>query len=134
MQISPYLTFNGQCELAFKYYESCLGAKIETLFPWEGSPAAVHVPAEFRKKVMHARLVLAGQELNGADMPPDKYQKPQGFHVSLSLKDEAQAERIFAALAENGTVQMPLEKTFWAARFGMVVDQFGIPWMINCEA
>ena len=68
-----------------------------------------------------------------SDAPPDHYRKPQGFSVSLNLSDPAEAERIFQALAENGTVQMPLQQTFWAARFGMLIDQFGIPWMINCD-
>ena len=134
MQLSPYLTFNGQCEAAFKFYEQCLGAKIEGMFPWEGSPGAEHVPAEWRSnKIMHARLVLDNQELMGADVPPDQYQKPQGISVSIALKDPVQAEKIFNALAENGVVQMPFEETFWAFRFGMLTDQFGIAWMINCE-
>ena len=133
MQLNPYLTFNGQCEAAFKFYENCLGAKIEAMLLWEGTPAAEQVPAEWRSKIMHACLVMGDQELMGADVPPDGYQKPQGFSVTLGLKDAAQAERIFHALAENGTVQMPIQETFWAARFGMLVDQFGIPWMINCE-
>lgn len=133
MQLNPYLTFNGQCEAAFKFYENCLGAKIEAMLLWEGTPAAEQVPAEWRSKIMHACLVMGDQELMGADVPPDGYQKPQGFSVTLGLKDAAQAERIFHALAENGTVQMPIQETFWASRFGMLVDQFGIPWMINCE-
>ncbi len=133
MQLSPYLSFNGQCEAAFKLYEQILGAKIEAIFPWEDSPIADHVPAEWRSKVMHARLVMGDQELMGADQPPDQYQKSQGFSVSIQLTDSAQAERIFKALAEGGTIQMPLEKTFWALRFGMLTDRFGIPWMINCE-
>jgi len=133
VQLNPYLTFNGQCEAAFKFYENCLGAKIEAMLLCEGTPAAEQVPAEWRSKIMHACLVMGDQELMGADVPPDGYQKPQGFSVTLGLKDAAQAERIFHALAENGTVQMPIQETFWASRFGMLVDQFGIPWMINCE-
>jgi PhnB protein len=69
----------------------------------------------------------------GADALPDRYQKPQGFSLTLGLKDEAQAERIFKALAENGTIEMPLQETFWAVRFGVLIDQFGITWSINCE-
>jgi PhnB protein len=68
----------------------------------------------------------------GADAPPDHYKKPQGFSVTLGLTDKAEAERIFQALAESGTVQTPLQETFWAVRFGMLIDRFGIPWMINC--
>ena len=132
MQLNPYLHFNGECEAAFKFYEKRLGGKIESMFPHEGTPAAEHVPAEWRRKIMHARLDVGGQRLMGSDVPPDRYQKPHGFSVSLGIKDQAEAERIFRALEEKGTVQMPLQQTFWAVRFGMLIDQFGIPWMINC--
>jgi len=81
---------------------------------------------------MHARLNVRGQRLMASDIPPDSYQKPQGFAVSLGITDVAEAERIFHALEENATVLMPLQKTFWAESFGMLTDQFGIPWMINC--
>jgi PhnB protein len=69
----------------------------------------------------------------GADAPPGRYEAPKGFSVSIGIKDPVEAERIFHALAEDGTVQMPIQKTFWASRFGMLVDRFGIPWMVNCE-
>ena len=132
MQLNPHLNFNGQCEAAFKFYAQSLGGKIEFILPHEGSPIADQVPAEWRKKILHATLVVGGHVLTGADAQPDHYQKPQGFSVTLGLQDTAEAERIFQALAENGTVQMPMQETFWAARFGMAVDRFGIPWMINC--
>ena len=83
-------------------------------------------------KVLHATLKVAGQALTGADVPPDRYEKPQGFALQLNIKDSSEAERIFGALAEGGTVQWPLEKTFWAERYGVVIDVFGIPWEINC--
>ena len=133
MQLNPYLNFSGQCETAFKFYEKCLGGKIEAMMTHEGTPIADQVPAEWRKKILHARLSVNGHVLMASDAPPDHYRKPQGFSVSLNLSDPAEAERIFQALAENGTVQMPLQQTFWAARFGMLIDQFGIPWMINCD-
>jgi PhnB protein len=82
---------------------------------------------------MHASLSVDDAVLMGSDAPPDRYEKPQGFSVSLVLKDVAKSEQMFHALAEGGTVRMPIQKTFWAARFGMLVDKFGIPWMINCE-
>src|SRR5207253_932347 len=128
-----YLTFNGQCEAEFKFYEQCLGGKIESIFPHRGTPAAEHVPPEWLDKIMHARLKVGDDTLMGSDAPPDRYEKPQGFNVTLQLKDTAQAERVFHALAKNATVTMPIQQTFWAARFGMLVDQFAIPWMINCE-
>lgn len=131
MQMNPYLLFDGQCEAAFKFYEKCLGGKIEAMMPHEGTPAAEHVPAEWRSKILHARMVIGDQVLMASDAPPGRQEKPQGFSVNLGFKDPAEAERTFQALAENGTVQMPFQKTFWSAGFGMLVDRFGIPWMVN---
>jgi PhnB protein len=133
MQLNPYLFFNGQCEEAFKFYADCLGGQIEAMMSHAGTPAEEHVPAEWRDKIMHARLTVGDQVLMASDAPPEHYQKPQGFSVSIGIKDPAEAERIFNALAENGTVQMPLQQTFWARSFGMCVDRFGIAWMVNCE-
>jgi PhnB protein len=133
MQLNPYLTFNGQCETAFKFYEKCLGGKIEAMMAHTGTPAEAHVPPEWREKIMHARLNVNGEVLMGSDAPPDHYKEPKGFSVSLQFKDIKEAERVFHALAESGRVGMPLQQTFWAARFGTVVDRFGIPWMINGE-
>ena len=133
MKCNPYLTFNGQCEAAFKFYERCLGGKIEGIMPHEGTPAAEHVPAEWRNKVLHARMVVGDTVLMGSDAPPDHYEKPKGFSVTLQIKEPAEAERIFHDLSEKGSVQMPIQQTFWASRFGMLTDRFGIPWMINCE-
>jgi PhnB protein len=133
MQLNPYLTFDGRCEEAFKFYEKALGGKIEVLQTHAGTPVAEHVPANWVNKILHAKMRIGDTELMASDAPPDRFQKPQGFSVALHLKDPAEAERIFHALAEKGTVQMPLEKTFWAERFGMVTDRFGIPWMVNCE-
>lgn len=133
MQLNPYLHFAGECETAFKFYEQCFGGKIEAMIPYAGTPADQHVPTEWRNKLMHARLAVSDQVLMGTDAPPDRYKRPQGFSVTLSLKKPAEAERIFGALAEGGAVGMPLQETFWAVRFGMLVDRFGIPWMANCE-
>ena len=133
MQLIPCLVFNGRCEAAFKFYERCLGGKIAALVRHAGTPAEEHVPPEWRDKIMHVRLIAGEAVLMGADAPPDRYKAPQGFSVSLHPKDPAEADRVFNALAENGTVQMPMQPTFWAVRFGMLTDQFGIPWMINCE-
>ena len=133
MQLNPYLTFNGRCEAAFKFYERCLGGKIEMMLTHGGSPMANQTPAGWHDKIMHARLIVGDKVLMGSDAPPERYEGPKGFCVSLGIDDPTEAERIFKALAENGTVQMPLQQTFWAVRFGMLVDQFGIPWMVNCE-
>ena len=133
MQLNPYLTFDGSCEEAFKFYAKLLGGEIKAIFPYEGTPAAEHVPAGWHNKIMHATLDIGGQSLMGSDAYAEHYHKPQGFSVSLSIGKVAEAERVFAGLSECGKVRMPLQQTFWAARFGMVTDRFGIPWMINCE-
>lgn len=133
MQINPYLNFSGNCEEAFTYYAKVLGGKIEDIIRFEGTPMADHVPPEHRNKVMHASLDVDGDILMGSDAPPDRYSKPGGFSVSLQFDDAAKAEQVFHALADKGTVGMPIQKTFWAERFGMCTDQFGIPWLINCE-
>jgi PhnB protein len=133
MQLNPYLLFDGQCETAFKFYEKLLGGKIIAMMTHEGTPAANSVPADWRGKIIHARLAIGDQILMGSDAPPAHQQKPQGFSVNISVNDPAEAERIFHALEENGTVTMPFGETFWATRFGMLVDRFGIPWMVNCE-
>lgn len=133
MQINPYLHFNGQCEEAFKFYERCLGGKIAAMIPHAGTPAEQHVPPEWRNKIMHARLMVDNGVLMGSDVPPDQYLKPDGFSVTLQFNNPAEAERVFQAMAESGTVQMPIQETFWADRFGMLVDRFGIPWMLNCD-
>jgi PhnB protein len=133
MQLNPYLMFKGNCEAAFKFYEKVFGGKIEAMMPHEGSPMAEHVPPEWRNKIMHARLIVGNEVLMGSDAPPDCSEEMKGFSVSLGIDTPAEAERVFHALAENGTVRMPIQETFWAVRFGMLVDQFGTPWMINCE-
>ena len=133
MQLSPYLNFNGQCEAAFKFYAQCLGGTIVTMAPYAGTPMADQVPPEWRHKIIHASLTAGDHRLMGCDSPPGHYDKPKGISVTLGIKEPAEAERIFKALAANGTVSMPLQQTFWSVCFGMLVDQFGIPWMINCE-
>jgi PhnB protein len=133
MQINPYLTFNGSCEDAFRFYETCLGGRIVAMVTHAETPAADHVPADWQDKIIHARLMLGDQLLMGSDAPPDRYEESRGFSVTLGIEEPAEAERVFRELAEGGSVCMPIEETFWAKRFGMLVDRFGIPWMINCE-
>ncbi len=134
MQLNPYLFFNGQCEAAFKFYEQCLGGKITAMMTYAESPeSSMPVIPEWHNKIMHSSLKIGDQELMGADNPPDYAETPQGFSVSINLTDPTEADRIFNELAENGTIKMPIQQTFWATRFGMLVDQFGTPWMINCD-
>jgi PhnB protein len=132
MQLIPYLTFNGECEAAFRFYERTFDGKIVMMQAHAGTPAAEHVPAEWQNKIMHAHLSIGSQVLMGSDAPPGMYTKPGGFSVSLHIPELQRAERVFNALADGGTVKMPLTQTFWAERFGMVIDRFGTPWMVNC--
>ena len=133
MKFNTYLYFNGQCEAAFRFYEKHLGGVIDGLLTYAGTPGEGHVPPEMRNHIIHSRLKPGDQILMGSDAPPDRFDKPAGFSLSLDAKDPAEAERLFNTLAENGKIIMPLGPTFWTLRFGMLVDQFGIPWMVNCE-
>jgi PhnB protein len=134
VQFTPYLNFNGQCAEAFRFYEQVLGGKIEVMTTHGESPIADEVPTTWHNRIIHARLVVGDQVLLASDSPPEYYEKPQGLYVALNVENLAGAERIFNALAENGTVKMPFDKTFWAAGgFGMLVDRFGTPWMVNSE-
>jgi len=132
MQLNPYLSFDGHCEEAFKFYQQCLGGNIQTMMAWGDSPMADQVPLEWRNKIIHATLIVGETALLGSDAPPDRYEKPRGFSVTIQINDPAEADRIFKTLAENGTVQMPIQQTFWAVLFGVCVDRFGISWMVNC--
>lgn len=132
MKLDPYLIFNGDCEAAFRFYERTLGGRIEAMMPHEGTPAAEHVPAEWRSKILHASMTVGDQRLMASDAPPGRYERPQGFSVTIDVDDADEAKRIFDALATGGNVTMPFGETFWAERFGMVVDRFGTPWMVNC--
>lgn len=132
MQVQPYLSFNGQCEAAFKFYEKCLGGKISFIMKYGESPMAAQTPPEHLNRVMHVSLEAGDVKLAGADAPPNQYTQPQGFCVALNIDAADEAERVFKALSENGKVQMTLQETFWAQRFAMFIDQYGTPWMVNC--
>lgn len=132
MKINPYLGFDGQCEEAFKFYEKSLGGKIEMMMKNGESPMANQTPPNRRDHILHATLMIGDQIIQGADTPEQHFSKPQGFSVSLHIEDPAEAERAFKSLSEGGTVQVPLQETFWAQRFGMLIDRFSIPWMVNC--
>lgn len=133
MQVNAHLNFNGQCEEAFKFYEKALGGKIASMMTYEGTPAADQMPADARKKIIHAHINIGTTGVMGADSPPGRYTKPQGITITLGTDTAAEAERAFSALSEKGEVGMPMAQTFFASRFGMVTDQFGIPWMVICQ-
>jgi PhnB protein len=132
MKLSPYLNFAGQCAAAFAFYEQCLGGKIIFTQTFAESPMKDQVPADWQDKIMHVSLAVGDHVIMGSDAPPAEYVAPQGMQLSIGVP-LAEGERIFNALAANGNVTMPFQKTFWSPGFGMVVDRFGIPWMVNCD-
>ncbi|MBI2690153.1 MAG: VOC family protein [Acidobacteria bacterium] len=135
MNLNPRigLSFDGQCEAAFEFYERCLNGKVAFMLRWGESPMAKDAPAEWEGKILRATFVIGDTTLLGADALPGSYEAPQGFSILLGPQDPDETDRLFHALAENGIVRMPLQETFWARRFGVVTDQFGIPWTFNCE-
>jgi PhnB protein len=134
MKMNPYLTFDGNCEEAFKAYEKILGGKIQAMMTFDSRPEQeCPVPADWKKKILHACLTFGDNMLMASDAPPGNSAKMQGISVALHPKEPAEAERLFDALADGGQVTMPLGETFWAQRFGMLTDRFGTPWMINCS-
>ena len=130
-----YLSFDGQCEAAFRFYEEVLRGKILMMMRYADAPAGAGSPQtpDMANRIMHARLKVGDRLLMGGDAPKQFASTSQGFCVSVIVDDPTDADRIFHALAEDGTVRMPISETFWARRFGMLIDRFGIPWMVNCE-
>lgn len=131
MSLSPYVMFNGQCEEAFAYYVQHLGGTLETLMHYSDAPPGQPSWDDMDAKVMHARVSFRGQVLMGSDSPPARFTPMQGAFVSLDAPNAAEAERMFAAICDGGSVTMPMQETFWAERFGMATDKFGIAWMID---
>ena len=132
MQINPYLFYDSNCEAAFKFYEKVLGGEIELMLRNAEGPPEMGTAPDRMQKIMHARISFNGEVLMASDAPPDHFNKAQGFAVSITVSDPAEAERKFKALSEGGSVNMPFSKTFFSKGFGMCNDQFGIPWMVNC--
>ncbi len=135
MKIEPYLMFDGNCAEAFAYYAQHLGGKIVHTMKYSEAPEGEGCGPEYSDKVMHSMIVIDGHGLMGSDAMSSycPYEKPRGISLALAPDSLAECERIFAALSDGGEVQMPLEKTFWAFRFGTCTDKFGISWMVNLE-
>ena len=133
MQVQPYLFFNGRCEEAVEFYRSALGAEVTMLMRYKDSPdpppPGMVAPGS-ENKVMHTSFRIGETTVMASDGQCQGRPNFQGFSLSLTVPNEAEAERLFAALADGGQVQMPLTKTFFFSRFGMVADRFGVPWMI----
>jgi PhnB protein len=133
MNLNPYLNFEGTCREAMEFYAKILGGKILAMMTFADMPSDQPPSPETRDMIVHARIAIGDEVLMASDAPSDRFEKPQGFSVTLNIKDPAEAERVYNALAEGGTVMMPLGETFWAQKFAMLKDRFGTPWMINCE-
>jgi PhnB protein len=131
MKLNPYVNFRGTCAEAFRYYETHLGGKIGMLMTFGQAPAPVGGGPDWKDKVLHARISIAGTELQGADVP--NAEPMRSAYLTLAIDSDSEAERIYAALAEGGQVLMRLEETFFASRFGEVRDRFGINWLIIHE-
>ncbi len=135
MQLNTYLSFKDNARQALEFYAQALGGKITMLMTMGESPMAADIPAEFHGAIMHGCLQLGDRLLMAADTPPGcgEFEGNKGFSLSLTVNTPAEGQRLFAALSEGGQVTMPLAETFWSPSFGMLVDQFGIAWMVNCE-
>ena len=132
--VQAYLFFNGNCEQAVEFYRTALGAQVEMVVRYKDSPEAAQpgaVTPGFENKIMHASFRIGQTTVMASDGCSAESAGFNGFSLSLSVRTEAEADRAFAALAEGGQVRMPLTKTFWSPRFGMVEDRFGVGWMIS---
>jgi PhnB protein len=136
MTITPYLHFKGNCEEALTFYEKALGAKIVMISRYKDLPPEAQgpepLPAEAGEMIMHGRIEVGGQWIMASDCPPNfPYDGIHGVSIALGFDDVKEAERAFNALADGGQLTMPLAETFWAERFGMLTDKFGVAWMVN---
>jgi PhnB protein len=134
MQIQPYLFFEGCCDDALAYYQEALGARVEALLRYKDNPSPEHNPPGAAQKVMHCNFRVGDTQLMVSDGNCSGKPRFQGFALTLNARDEPEARRLFAALADGGQVQMPLGKTFFSSAFGMVNDRFGVMWMVIVPA
>jgi PhnB protein len=130
MLVQPYLFFDGRCEEAIEFYHSKLGAEVEMLMRFKESPEPAQNPPGSEDKVMHASFRVGETTVMASDGRCMGQPSFQGFALSLTPANDAEAERLFNALSEGGQVQMPLSKTFFASSFGMLADRFGVSWMV----
>lgn len=134
MKFNTYLNFDGDCRRAFEFYARVLGGRVTAMNTFGEMPGCEHMPADAHDRIMHARLEIGDQVLMGTDatsMYP--YRGVVGAHVVADVATPGEAETLFAALSEGGRVEMPIGETFWAQRYGITTDRFGVPWMVNCS-
>jgi PhnB protein len=130
VQLHTYLNYGGKCEEAFRFYEQHLGGKITMLMRHGDMPGGSPARADWRDKVLHARMTLGGTDLLGADVEPDRFQPMRSAYLTLTLDSSAEADRVYALLTEGGEIFMPIGDTFFAHRFAMLRDRFGTSWML----
>ena len=133
MKLTTYLFFNGNCEEALAFYTKAFGAKPVMLVRYGDTPAAKESSPAILQKIIHGRIAIGDDFIMACDAPPDRYKEQAGFSVNIGVETPEEAERLFKALSEKSEICMPMAETFWAQRFGMLDDQFGVSWMINCE-
>jgi PhnB protein len=131
MKLHPHINFGGRCKEAFHFYAATLGTEPHTMLTWGDSPMSQQVSAAWHNKICHASMSVGESELAGVDDPFEQYEPPKGFQLVLELDEQPQAERVFAALAHNGRVILPMQSTFWSGRYGIVLDQFGLRWEVQ---
>jgi PhnB protein len=132
--VQPYLFFNGSCEEAVEFYRKALGAEVEMTMRYKESPEPLKpgmVPPGFENKIMHTSFRVGQTTVMASDACSAEKPSFEGFSLSISVPNEAEASRVFKALSEGGQVRMPLAKTFWSPSFGMVADKFGVGWMVS---
>ena len=131
MVVQPYLCFEGRTEEAVEFYKAALGAEVELMMRYSDAPGADMAPAGGADKVMHVTMTIGDSTVMASDGRCTGEASFAGVHLSLGVEDVAEGERLFAALGEGGTVEMPFAKTFWSPGFGMLRDRFGVGWMVN---
>lgn len=132
MKPSITLQFNGNCAEALRFYAQSLPGTILFELSWGQSPLAGMAPPAWSRKICHSTLVVGQATVHGVDVLPGTYEPPRGFSIVLDLEDIDDGDRLFRVLSEKGQVQVPMQETFWALRYGKVVDQFGIAWELSC--
>lgn len=134
MQTTIHLSFNGQCAAAFEFYKKHLGASIGHMLSFGKSPMADQVPAEWQDKIINGEITLNGVRIAGGDLLPEQYVRPAGFTLLLSIESEEETKSLFEKLSVEGTIFMPIQKTFFSSSYGIVTDKFGITWKLSCTS
>jgi PhnB protein len=133
MNVNTHLNFGGNCRAAFDYYAKVFGSKIEMAMTWGESPMKDQCSPAEHDKIIHIAMKVGETMLMGADAPPERFEKATGITLAVSPKTADEANRLFAALSDGGSVTMPIQATFWSPAFGMCTDRFGMPWMVSAE-